>query len=112
MPTSIRFVNQRILEIIQKIQSELSVPPLIILQGDHSFSMVGKDQEAFKILNAYYLPNGGNDKVYANITPVNTFRLIFSYYFHADYSFIPDELIWLSRAFPTGAQIVPRTCVQ
>jgi hypothetical protein len=41
-------------------------------------------------LNAYYLPNGGDAALYDHISPINTFRTLFSYYFDADYERLPD----------------------
>jgi hypothetical protein len=38
------------------------------------------------ILNAYYLPGGGNQLLHDHITPVNSFRLILNYYFGANYA--------------------------
>jgi hypothetical protein len=47
-------------------------------------------KERFSILNAYYLPGGGEKLLYPGITPVNTFRVIFKYYFGADIELLPD----------------------
>jgi hypothetical protein len=43
------------------------------------------------ILNAYYLPYGGSELLYDSISPVNTFRLIFNYYFDGDYELLEDK---------------------
>ncbi|MGE5224238.1 MAG: hypothetical protein ACM3PY_17510, partial [Omnitrophica WOR_2 bacterium] len=72
---SVVYANQRMLAIIKNILSQSKNPPVIILQGDHAYGWEGKGKDAFKILNAYYLPQNGNAKVYASITPVNSFRL-------------------------------------
>jgi len=42
-------------------------------------------------LNAYYLPDDGDGLLYESITPVNTFRLIFSSYFNSRYDLLEDN---------------------
>ena len=67
-------------------QSESS--PIIIIQGDHGPSSDRSDQH-FPILNAYYFPEH-TDSLYATISPVNTFRLVFNKYFEEDYPLLDD----------------------
>jgi hypothetical protein len=43
-----------------------------------------------KIFNAYHLPGGGDQQLYETITPVNTFRVIFNYYFAGDFDLLED----------------------
>jgi hypothetical protein len=109
---SVRYVNSQVLQIVQKILTDSATPPIIILQGDHGYELAGKGKEAFKILNAYYLPGGGSSQLYPTITPVNTFRLIFSYYFHENFPLLADRSIWISHIFPNGYQEVPSSCVE
>jgi len=89
IPTLV-YTEPQILAIVENILKKSSVPPVIIIQGDH-----GKQSGLMhnKILNAYYLPGGKSAKVYATITPVNTFRLILSEYFGRDYSLLEDEIM-------------------
>jgi len=99
------FANKKTKEIVDAILSQSDNPPIIIIQADHgSFSLLGdprrwasrvnKDaiMERMSILNAYYLPHRGDKLLYDSITPVNTFRLIFNFYFGADYNLLPDEI--------------------
>lgn len=44
-----------------------------------------------KILNAFYLPGVNTDVLYPNISPVNTFRLVFNLYFNTDLQLLADE---------------------
>ena len=83
------YSNGQLLEIIDGLIKKSSIPPIIILQGDHSYSVRG--EKRLQILNAYYLPDGGSELVYSTFTPVNTFRLIFNYYFGEDLPFLPDK---------------------
>jgi hypothetical protein len=84
----IPYLNKRMIELVKMIQSESKIPPVIIIQGDHGR---GDDPNTrTDILNAYYLPRGGSKLVYPQITPVNTFRIIFNYYFGGKFKLLPD----------------------
>ncbi len=85
----IKFLNSRIPAILEKIISDSKVPPVIILQGDHSFKKFGPDD--VKILNAYYLGGRQGISIDRGITPVNTFRLIMNVYFGKNEKILPDE---------------------
>lgn len=84
----VTFVNAKLLQMIDTIQSESKTPPIIILQGDHG-PWIQPNPQHFFILNAYYLP-GHNDKLYPQISPVNSFRYIFNNYFGGKYDMLPD----------------------
>jgi len=97
------FVNKKVKALIDTLLAKNGVPPIIILQADHGAASTGvsADQwgqpgkELFKerlgILNAYYLPDDGDGLLYESITPVNTFRLIFSSYFNSRYDLLEDN---------------------
>ena len=85
---------------IQGILENSVQPPIIIVQGDHGPALHYDDnilektdvQERFPILNAYYLPGLQEEQIlYPNITPVNTFRIIFNVYFESDYPLLEDK---------------------
>jgi len=48
------------------------------------------DEYSFPILNAYYFPEEGDKLLYDSITPVNTFRILFNYYFGQDFILLDD----------------------
>lgn len=85
---AILYTSDRILKIVDLILKKSSVPPVIILQGDHNYAVT---PDRVKILNAYYLPDGGAAKAYPGMTPVNTFRLVLGYYFGQNLGFLPDR---------------------
>lgn len=106
------YLNKRMETIIKNILAESSTPPVIILQGDHGRAGdAEKNSETFEILNAYYLPQNGKAKLYPNITPVNTFRLIFSEYFNQNYPPLPDQSIWIYAGFPDSYKVAPVKCI-
>jgi hypothetical protein len=83
------YLNSRLIPILKNIIANSEVPPIIIIQGDHGAVYTVKE-ERMAILNAYYLPEGGSNRLYEHITPVNTFRVIFSHYFNADLELLDD----------------------
>jgi len=84
----VTFLNQKLLEMVDAILSESKTPPVIILQGDHGPWLQPNPQHFF-ILNAYYVP-GHIQELYSNISPVNSFRLVFNAFFGANYDMLKD----------------------
>ena len=88
------YVNQRIQEIIQKIQSNPQNNSIIVLQSDHGpAAMLHKSNvhERMGILNAYYFPDQDYSKLYPDISPVNSFRVILDQYLGTDYGLLDDR---------------------
>ncbi|MBL8101848.1 MAG: hypothetical protein JNM02_04910 [Anaerolineales bacterium] len=83
------YLNTKVLDAVDTILAESDTPPIIVIQGDHGAWMQPKDRRMW-ILNAYYLP-GYEDRLYPNISPVNTFRLIFNSYFGGSYEMLEDK---------------------
>ena len=98
---SIQFTNAMIIKSIDQILAQSKTKPIIIIQGDHS--LLGSNQ-AFGILSAYYLPDGGNADLYPTISPVNTFRVIFNEYFGANLPLRPDQSFWM---YEYSGKIIP-----
>lgn len=48
-------------------------------------------RQKFRILNAYYFPDGNYKELRPDITPVNTFRIVFNRYFGQDLPLLPDN---------------------
>ena len=93
------YINKQVLQTIDLILTNSSEPPVIIIQADHGpgayldWNSVENTclKERFSILNAYYLPQGGTSQINENITPVNTFRVIFNYYFGTKFELMDDK---------------------
>ena len=92
----VAFINQKILETLPEIVEKSDNPPVIVLQGDHGFTA----ENRFAILSAYYLPDGQYQGFYPNISPVNSFRLIFNQLFDTSYDVLPDQTYYSSHKLP------------
>jgi len=92
------FVNKKTEEVIGKIIERSEIPPIIIIQSDHGPQILTANtgvkeyvRARMSILNAYYLPEGGNKMLYHSISPVNTFRVVFNYYFQSEFELLEDN---------------------
>jgi len=102
------FVNVRVLAMLDEILSRSDRLTIIVLQGDHGpGSMLDWDSaedsnlpERFAILNAYHLPGVDRADLYPQISPVNSFRVIFNSYFGADYDLLRDESYFSTAGRP------------
>ncbi|MHB0976510.1 MAG: sulfatase-like hydrolase/transferase [Candidatus Aquicultorales bacterium] len=102
------YINSKVLPMVDAIIAKSAVKPIIVIQSDHGPIIIGGMGDANKgpapylydpayirgktrIFNAYYLPRGGQTGLYDTITPVNSFRVIFNYYFSADFPLLEDK---------------------
>jgi len=89
------FISREIEVAIDVLLEKSQVPPIIIIQSDHGIRPAHagvniSGDEYKKIFNAYHLPSGGTELLYDSISPVNSFRIIFNYYFNASYDLLED----------------------
>jgi tetratricopeptide (TPR) repeat protein len=82
------YANKKIIRLVDHIFINSKTLPINLIQGDHwSLSHITNSPDGnmikkkFSNLSAYHLSNGGKDRLYNTITPVNSFRLIFDRYF-------------------------------
>ena len=105
------YINKRLIETVEQIIANSETPPVIIIQADHGAhaNMVPGDpdplpvpfyEERFAILNAYYLSNCDTQQLYAGITPVNTFRVVFNACFGQDFPLLDDTSYFSKYASP------------
>ena len=98
----VAYANSQIQELVKVILEKSDPAPIIILQADHGFrSETGPGEipldpheqfdARFRILSAYYLPDGGDALLYPTISPVNTFRVVLSRYFGEDLPLLEDK---------------------
>ncbi len=87
-----RKTREMITQLLESYRDRSLPDPVIIVQGDH-----GPDtytdwnnietsclRERYSILNALYLPGAPEGTVPQDLTPVNTFRIVFNQYFNAN----------------------------
>ena len=99
-----KFINKKIMKLIESLLSQSEVKPIIIIQSDEGpypkgysyrielHKLLSTDLKTkFGILNAYYLPDAGNNYLYPDISPVNSFRIIFNEYFGKDYKMLKEK---------------------
>ncbi|MHC4714868.1 MAG: sulfatase-like hydrolase/transferase [Planctomycetota bacterium] len=104
----IEYVDKLVMTMVEGILQNSRTPPIIVLQGDHGPAAFTHPermgatylQDTTSILNAYYLPDGGDRLLYDSITPVNTFRIIFRHYFNADCELLGDRVYFAPPGRP------------
>jgi hypothetical protein len=106
--SAVKYLNSRIIPILKGIIDHSKTPPVIILQGDHGWENSPTTRTA--ILNAYYLPSGGDRLIYPSITPVNTFRTIFNYYFGGQFEKLEDTSYFAPENDISALTQVPVAC--
>ena len=103
------YVNHLIKQLINKLLSKPRRPVIIILQGDHGPGSelnhedikITNLKERYSILNAYYLNKNNIDmELYEEISPVNTFRIVFNRYFPFKYKLLKDECYFSTWSHP------------
>ncbi|MCR4264708.1 LTA synthase family protein [Nitratireductor sp. ZSWI3] len=109
----ISYANLIIKEIVNTLLSKGRPPPIILIQADEGpfperdgrvpWQEAQAEELRVKtgILNAYYFPNRDYDLLRDDITPVNSYRLIFNAYFGANFPLLPDRVI----AFPNDGKL-------
>jgi hypothetical protein len=93
------YTNKYLEEAISYLINSSQTPPIIIVQGDHGprMSLNFKNPKKTDLdgpygnLNAYYFPNVDHTALYPEITPVNSFRILFNSYFGTEFELLPDE---------------------
>lgn len=90
------YLDRVLTNTVTKILASARQPPVIILQGDHGYRGLTGDEakaaESLTILHALHLPPGiASAEPYPEITPVNTFRLLFNRYFGSCLPYAPDD---------------------
>ncbi len=104
----VEYANGQLLDAIDRILARYPKDrrPVIILQGDHGPKSLrrGKagteafNRERFQILNAYLVPDGC--VLYPTISPVNSFRALFSCLFGEQLAPLPDQSFFSTSRKP------------
>jgi len=102
----IAFLDKLVLVTVKQILAESKVPPVILIQSDHGLAESVRNAN----LMAYYLPNGGEENLYPDLSPVNSFRIVFNQYFGANYPLLPDIARSASYQDPYNFTVVDYPC--
>jgi hypothetical protein len=103
-----KFISDRIAQVVESIIKNSSVPPIIILQGDHGPSH-SDEATRMGILNAYYFPDA-QAVLPSNITPVNSFRVLFNTYFGTAFSLLKDMSYYSEYPYAYRFDTIPNQC--
>ena len=94
-------------ETIENLLENSDGPPIIIIQSDTGPDVGFSDatnelQQASRmsIFNAYYFPNEKYDLLYDDITPVNSFRVVFDSQFQTNYGIVEDKIFFSTYEKP------------
>jgi len=99
----IEYIEQLVIETVSYILENASSAPIIIIQGDHGpaayFDWSGLKSnsclaERTGILNAYLFPKDAIEYIYPEITPVNSFRILFNVIFDSGLELLPDKIYY------------------
>ena len=101
------YLNNRLETIIDGILGSSGADPIIILQADHGH--LSKPRVRMAILNAYYLPGGGDEHLYPSISPANTFRHIFDTYFGGEFGLLEDKSLFSTYEHPHDYELIRDT---
>ena len=93
------FIENEILKMVDQIMNTSTDPFILIIQADHGSGLqVDQDNhldsnmtERLGILNAFYFYDQNYDRLYPEISPVNSFRVIFSQYLAINKPVLEDK---------------------
>ena len=92
----LQFINQKIIQTVDRILENETLAPVIIIQSDHGPDL-GIAAERLKILHAYHFPGQVMPEI---SSPVNTSRTILNHLFDAQIPYLEDIHYWSSYDEP------------
>jgi hypothetical protein len=94
-------------ETIENLLENSDSTPVIIIQSDTGPNIGFSDTTTelqqtsrMSIFNAYYFPNEEYDLLYDDITPVNSFRVVFDSQFQTNYGVVEDKIFFSTYEKP------------
>jgi hypothetical protein len=94
-------------ETIENLLENSDDPPIIIIQSDTGPDIGFSDAtnelrqvSRMSIFNAYYFPNEKYDLLYDDITPINSFRVVFDSQFQTNYGVVEDKIFFSTYEKP------------
>ena len=119
--SDLTYINNRVIKTIDGILSNSATKPVIIIQADHGpdayvdWNNIENNcfKERFSILNAFYFPKEMPTQIPMDITPVNTFAIIFNKIFNTNF-YIQNNYEYFAtweNSFPfTNVTELSQTC--
>jgi hypothetical protein len=106
----VRYLKFRLPQVLKSILEKSDQPPVIVVQGDHGPRFIDIEKQ-LRILNAYYFPEPALEpELYASISPINSFRIIFNAYFGASLPLLPDRSFSVGFERPYDFEEIPNDC--
>jgi len=101
------YLTKTLRGVIENLQENSENQPIIIIQSDTGPSTKFGETvnemhqvDRMSIFNAYYFPNGKYDLLSDDITPVNSFRIVFDSNFQTDYGLVEDKVFYSTYEKP------------
>lgn len=95
----LKYIDKKIVEVVESILANSKEEPIIIIQGDHGIICppgYSIPEINYAILNALHLPGFDYSKLDHNLTPVNTFRYILNHYFGTELEILENRIFILN----------------
>jgi hypothetical protein len=92
-PMEVLFANKVIQELISYIFQNNRKNTIIIIEGDHGFRKLPPAlvRCSFPNFSAIYFPDKNYDRLYSDLSPINTFRIVFNQYFDQNFPLLKDS---------------------
>lgn len=103
--SQLEFVSKQMTSIVDRLQKESTVPPIIALASDHGSHIDTDDEEKSHLLRVrnlvtLSLPGKKKPVLYDSITPVNLFRTVLNEEFDTQLPLLPDRSYFSSHGQP------------
>ena len=91
----VKYANIVIREIVEYIKMHNRKNTVIIIEGDHGFRDFKGSMTHYQFpnLNAIYFPDHNYNSLYSQMSPVNTFRIVFNHYFDQNLPLKKDSTV-------------------
>lgn len=95
--SQLKYISGVVSNFISDLLARHENPPVIVLQSDHGPWINDEPGNVYAartgILNAFFVPGTARHKLYPAISPVNTFRLLFSELYGQDFPLLRDSSV-------------------
>jgi hypothetical protein len=93
----VMYANRVITELVEWIKLHNKNNTIIIIEGDHGFRDLPPSMDRFHFpnFNAIYFPDNEYNQFYPQMSPVNTFRIVFNHYFGLNLPLLKDSSIFV-----------------